>query len=67
MLKLHRMKSPRTSHTHLQFAQADTQPKIAKEYVLPPLQTKRKRKHIPPTKCISHWAISSKNENYRYK
>ena len=31
------MKSQRKSHTHLQFAQADTQPKIAKEYVLPTL------------------------------
>ena len=31
------MKSPRKSHTHLQFAQANTQPKIAKEYVLPTL------------------------------
>ncbi len=32
------MKSPRISHTHLQFAQANTQPKIAKEYVLPTLR-----------------------------
>ena len=31
------MKSPRKSHTHLQFAQANTQPKIAKKYVLPTL------------------------------
>lgn len=29
------MKSRPKSHTHLQFTQADTQPKIAKEYVLP--------------------------------
>ena len=31
------LKSHHKSHTHLQFAQADTQPKIAKEYVLPPM------------------------------
>jgi hypothetical protein len=29
------MKSQPESHTHLQFAPADPQPKIAKEYVLP--------------------------------
>jgi hypothetical protein len=29
------MKSQPESHTHLQFAPADTQPKVAKEYVLP--------------------------------
>jgi hypothetical protein len=32
------MKNPRKSHTHLQFARAYTQPKIAKEYVLPTLK-----------------------------
>ncbi len=62
------MKSPRKSHTHLpvpvcptgrpqaglQFAQADTQPKIAKEYVLPTLKTGQKTKHIPPVECINH-------------
>jgi hypothetical protein len=30
------------SHTHLQFAQATTQGKIAKEYVLPTPSTERK-------------------------
>lgn len=38
ILKLHRMKSPRKSHTHLQFAQAAKHTKIAKEYVLPTLR-----------------------------
>ena len=60
MLKLHRMKSPRKSHTHLQFARADTQPKIAKEYVLPTLtkmltkfkETEGMKKAQPITKAI---------------
>jgi len=35
-------KSQRISHTHLQFAQSQQhKPKIAKEYVLPTLQTER--------------------------
>jgi hypothetical protein len=37
------------SHTHLQFAQADTQAKIAKEYVLLTLSTERKRKPVSDT------------------
>ena len=47
------MKSPRKSHTHLQFARADTRPKIAKEYVFANADRKtEKRKHIPPTMGI---------------
>jgi len=30
---MHYLNSHRKSHTHLQFTQADTRPKIAKEYV----------------------------------
>jgi len=67
MLKLHRMKSPRKSHTHLQFAQADTQPKIAKEYVLPTLsemltkfkETEGMKKAQPITKAIKNRRFSS--------
>ena len=33
------------SHTHLQFATANATPKIAKEYVLPTLTFKLKKKH----------------------
>ena len=44
------------SHTHLQFAQAVTQPKIAKEYVLPTLtklkETEGMKKAQPITKAI---------------
>ena len=35
------LKSHHKSHTHLQFPQADTQPKIAKEYVLPTLKDRQ--------------------------
>jgi hypothetical protein len=37
------MKANAKSHTHLQFAPADTRAKIAKEYVLPTLQTEREK------------------------
>jgi len=33
------------SHTHLQFATANTKPKIAKEYVLPKLTFELNKKH----------------------
>ncbi len=64
------MKSQRISHTHLQFAQANTQPKIAKEYALPTLtemltkliEMKGIKKHIPPTSCISNGGQSAKIE-----
>jgi hypothetical protein len=58
------MKSPRISHTHLQYAPADTKQKIAKEYVLPALQTKQKRKHIPPTMCIVHSTLRDATTPY---
>jgi hypothetical protein len=32
--------SQHKKHSHLQFAQANTQPKIAKKYALPPLSKK---------------------------
>jgi len=43
------MNSQRISHTHLQFAQKSQQhkPKIAKEYVLPTLKTRRIKKRKP--------------------
>ena len=46
-------KSPRISHTHLQFAQAYTQPEIVKKYVLSShkLTAKQGKKRLA-TKCI---------------
>jgi len=44
--------SQRISHTHLQFAQATTQAKIAKEYVLPTLKTGREKEKKGITKYI---------------
>jgi len=38
------MNSQRLSHTHLQFATANSTPKIAKEYVLPTLKAERENK-----------------------
>jgi len=42
------------SHTHLQFAIANAQAKIAKEYVLPTLKAERKIKNEITTMCMKH-------------
>jgi hypothetical protein len=69
------MKNSRISHTHLQFAQADTQLKIAKEYVLPTLtemltklrEIEGMKKAQQLTMHINHTARSCKLESYVYK
>jgi len=35
-----------------------TSRKLQNSMPLPTLSAERKSKHIPPTKCINHWAIS---------
>jgi len=52
--------SQRISHTHLQFAQAITQGKIAKEYVLPTLKAGREIKYENTTKCKRNCGFSAK-------
>ncbi len=52
--------SQRISHTHLQFAQATTQAKIAKEYVLPTLSAERKIKYENTTLYKNNSGFSAK-------
>jgi hypothetical protein len=54
------LKSQRISHTHLQFAKATTQGKIAKEYVLPTLSAGWKIKYENTTKCKRNCGFSAK-------